>query len=83
MQEDEINSCERECLVYAHVFHFSSLLASKIIWNTKITMCILLLLGTANFEPSPCLPVKSLLRFSFLAPTACAVISGSDEVPVE
>ena len=37
----------------------------------------------SNFEPSPYIPVKSLFRFSSLAPTACAVISGSEEVPGE
>ena len=42
-----------------------------------------LLLEAANFEPSPCLPVKSLFPFCSLASIACTVISGSEEVPIQ
>ena len=45
---------------------------------TKYT---LLLLGAANFEPPPCIPVESLVRF--LAPAVCALISDKGDVPVE
>lgn len=44
---------------------------------------ISLLLQAANFEPTPCIPAKSLLRLSSLASIACAVIPGSEEVPIQ
>ena len=44
---------------------------------------ILLLLWAANFEPFQCIPVKSSFGFRFLASTACAVISSSEEVPIQ
>ena len=42
-----------------------------------------LLLRAANFEPSPCLHVKSLFPFCSLASIACTVILGSEEVPIQ
>ena len=44
---------------------------------------ILLLVQAANFEPFHCIPVKSSFSFRFLASTACAVISNSEEVPIQ
>ena len=50
-------------------------------WLTKAN--ILLILRAVNFEPLLCIPVKSCFSFHFLAPTACAVISVSEEVPIQ
>ena len=44
---------------------------------------ILLLVRAANFEPFHCIPVKSSFSFRLLASTACAVISNSEEVPIQ
>ena len=44
---------------------------------------ILLLVRAANFEPFRCIPVKSSFSFRFLASTGCAVVSGSEEVPIQ
>ena len=46
---------------------------------------ILLLLWAANFEPFllPYIPARSSFSFCFLACTACAVISSSEEVPIQ
>ena len=42
-----------------------------------------LLLQAANFDSSPCIPIKSLLRLSSLAFIACDVILGSEDVPIQ
>ena len=34
-------------------------------------------------EPFPCIPVRSSFSLSSVAPTACAVILGSEEVPIQ
>ena len=46
-------------------------------------MCIPPLKRAADLKPSPCIPVKFFFRFRFLPFTSCAVISGSEEVPVQ
>ena len=51
-------------------------------WMIKNTM-ILLLLWAANFQPFQCIPVNSSFSFRFLASTACAVISSSEEVLIQ
>ena len=37
----------------------------------------------ANFKPSPCIPLKFLLRIRFPASTPCVAVPGSEEVPVQ
>ena len=39
--------------------------------------------GAANLKPSPCIPVTFFFRFRFLVSTPRAVVSGSEEVPVQ
>ena len=46
-------------------------------------MCIPPLKRAANLKPSPCIPVKFSFRFRFLASTRRAVVSGSEEDPVQ
>jgi len=38
---------------------------------------------SAKFVQSPCIHVKSLFPFGSLASIACAVFSGSEEVPIQ
>ena len=40
-------------------------------------------LQAVKFESFPCIPLKSSISFRFLAPTACAVISVLEEVPIQ
>ena len=42
-----------------------------------------LLLRATNFEPSPCLQVKSMFPFCSPASISCSVISGVEEVPIQ
>ena len=63
----------------SNAFTFTSLFY---FWMIKNSM-ILLLLRAEDFEPFRCIPVKSSFRFRFLPSTACAVISTSEEVPIQ
>ena len=58
-------------------FHFPILILDE------FQMCILPLSRAENFKRSPHIPVELLLLFRFLASTPCAVVSGSEEVPVQ
>ena len=51
--------------------------------NNCAIMTLLPLLPAVNFETLPCIPVNSSFSFCFLAPTTCAVTSGTEEVPIE